>query len=307
MKKNCLEIVRSKCESCKACALAKTRTNVVFSDGNPSTAKIVLIGEAPGETEDLTGVPFVGRAGQLLNEFLENAGISREDDLYMINTVKCRPPENRVPTDEEKAACRKFLNAQIDIINPKAIILCGATALKEFYPTDKKTTISKLRGQWLDINVDGKDYKFVSFDAFVNDPTMLVSSRIGYNLYGINRSSLEAHQGRSFVTLDTDGILQLEKSVSPQSIRIMMISAPSRVVIQRMINRGERLDDIRAKRRFDEMMFGDSIMKKIKSPVFHLDGSLDVPKLAKQMYYELNRYNSGKTAALVARQSVERV
>ncbi len=155
--------------------------------------------------------------------------------------------------------------------------------------------------------VDGKDYKFVSFDAFVNDPTMLVSSRIGYNLYGINRSSLEAHQGRSFVTLDTDGILQLEKSVSPQSIRIMMISAPSRVVIQRMINRGERLDDIRAKRRFDEMMFGDSIMKKIKSPVFHLDGSLDVPKLAKQMYYELNRYNSGKTAALVARQSVERV
>ena len=159
MKKNCLEIVRSKCESCKACALAKTRTNVVFSDGNPSTAKIVLIGEAPGETEDLTGVPFVGRAGQLLNEFLENAGISREDDLYMINTVKCRPPENRVPTDEEKAACRKFLNAQIEIINPKAIILCGATALKEFYPTDKKTTISKLRGQWLDINVDGKDYK----------------------------------------------------------------------------------------------------------------------------------------------------
>lgn len=159
MKKGCLEIVRSKCESCKACELAKTRTNVVFSDGNPSTAKIVLIGEAPGETEDLTGTPFVGRAGQLLNEFLEEAGISRENDLYMINTVKCRPPENRVPTDEEKSACRKFLEAQIDIINPKAIILCGATALKAFYPTDKKTTISKLRGQWLDINVDGKDYK----------------------------------------------------------------------------------------------------------------------------------------------------
>lgn len=76
----------------------------------------------------------------------------------------------------------------------------------------------------------------------------------------------------------------------------MMISAPSRVVIQRMINRGERLDDIRAKRRFDEMMFGDSILKKIKSPVFRLDGSLDVPELAKQMYFELRRYNSGKAA-----------
>ena len=108
MKKNCLEIVRSKCESCKGCELAKTRTNVVFSDGNPSTAKIVLIGEAPGETEDLTGIPFVGRAGQLLNEFLENAGISRENDLYMINTVKCRPPENRVPTDEKKLLAENF-------------------------------------------------------------------------------------------------------------------------------------------------------------------------------------------------------
>ena len=125
----------------------------------------------------------------------------------------------------------------------------------------------------------------MTLDEFIGDPTMLVSSRIGYNLYGINKKSLAEHQGRVFVTLDTDGILQLEKSV-----------APSRVVIQRMINRGERLDDIRAKRRFDEMMFGDSILKKIKSPVFRLDGSLDVPELAKQMYFELRRYNSGKAA-----------
>ena len=129
---------------------------------------------------------------------------------------------------------------------------------------------------------DGKDYKFVTLDEFIGDPTMLVSSRIGYNLYGINKKSLAEHQGRVFVTLDTDGILQLEKSVSPQNIRVMMIS--------------ERLDDIRAKRRFDEMMFGDSVLKKIKSPVFRLDGSLDVPELAKQMYFELRRYNSGKAA-----------
>lgn len=162
MKKECLEIVRGKCESCMGCALGSTRNNIVFSDGNPSTAKIVLIGEAPGEMEDETGRPFVGRAGQLLNDFLAGAGISREEDIYIINTVKCRPPENRVPTDEEKASCRKFLEAQIDIINPRAIVLCGATALKSFVNLDKKQTISKVRGQWMNINIDGKDYRAIT-------------------------------------------------------------------------------------------------------------------------------------------------
>ena len=159
MKKDCLEIVRGKCSGCNACALGATRHNIVFSDGNPETAKIVLIGEAPGETEDMTGTPFVGRAGKLLTEFLAEAGISRMEDVYIINTVKCRPPENRVPTDDEKAACRKFLEAQIDIINPRAIVLCGATALKSFVELDKKQTISKVRGQWMNISVDGKEYK----------------------------------------------------------------------------------------------------------------------------------------------------
>ena len=159
MKKNCLEIVREKCENCKACALATTRKNIVFSDGNSETAKIVLIGEAPGEMEDESGKPFVGRAGQLLNNFLAEAGISREADVYIINTVKCRPPQNRVPSDSEKSACRKFLEAQIDIINPRAIVLCGATALKSFVELDKKQTISKVRGQWMNITVDGKEYR----------------------------------------------------------------------------------------------------------------------------------------------------
>ncbi len=158
MKEQCLEIVRQKCNGCKGCALAKTRKNVVFGDGNPETAKIVFIGEAPGEIEDECGKPFVGRAGQLLDEFLAAAGISREDDLYITNTVKCRPPENRVPADEEKEACRKFLNAQIDFIKPRAIVLCGATALKSFVELDKKTTISKIRGQWMSITVDGVEY-----------------------------------------------------------------------------------------------------------------------------------------------------
>ena len=158
MKQQCLEIVRQKCNACKGCDLAKNRKNVVFGDGNADTAKIVFIGEAPGEIEDESGMPFVGRAGQLLDEFLAAAGISRQEDLYITNTVKCRPPENRVPTDEEKAACRKFLNAQIDFIKPRAIILCGATALKSFVELDKKTTISKIRGQWMTITVDGVDY-----------------------------------------------------------------------------------------------------------------------------------------------------
>ena len=162
MKKECLEIVEKKCNSCRACTLGATRHNVVFSDGNPETAKIVFIGEAPGETEDMEGRPFVGRAGQLLNEFLAEAGISREEDLYIINTVKCRPPENRVPTDLEKACCSKFLKAQIDIIKPQAIVLCGATALKSFIELDKKTTISKIRGKWMTISVDGVDYQAIT-------------------------------------------------------------------------------------------------------------------------------------------------
>ena len=158
MKKECLNIVESKCRACKACALAKTRHNVVFADGNPETASIVLIGEGPGEMEDMEDRPFVGRAGQLLDEFLSEAGISREDDLYIINTVKCRPPENRIPTEEEKSACEKFLHAQIDIMNPKAIIFCGATALKSFW-ADQKVQISKIRGNWFTVNINNKEYR----------------------------------------------------------------------------------------------------------------------------------------------------
>ena len=157
IKKGCLDILQKKCESCMDCVLGNTRNNIVFSDGNPESAKIVLIGEAPGETEDETGKPFVGRAGQLLDKFLENAKISRQNDLYIINTVKCRPPENRVPTDVEKAMCERYLTAQIDIINPRAIIFCGATALKSFR-NEKKLQISKVRGQWFDVTINGKTY-----------------------------------------------------------------------------------------------------------------------------------------------------
>lgn len=158
MKKEALEKLKLECgECCKACELKETRHNVVFADGNPETASVVLIGEAPGENEDLQGIPFVGRAGKLLNEFLAKAGLSRENDLYIINTVKCRPPKNRVPTDAEKEACRPVLLSQIEIIDPKIVLLCGATALKSFIKD--KTPISKIRGEFFEIGIKGKKYQ----------------------------------------------------------------------------------------------------------------------------------------------------
>lgn len=164
MKSELLNELKEKCSKCKACELAKTRNNVVFADGNPETASIVLIGEAPGETEDLTGTPFVGRAGKLLNDFLVSAGLSRENNLYIINTVKCRPPKNRVPSEKEKNACRQFLTSQIEIIDPAIILLCGATALKSFQCVEdtiklSKIPISKIRGEVLEIELNNKTYK----------------------------------------------------------------------------------------------------------------------------------------------------
>lgn len=159
MKTEKLNKLKQDCLTCKKCILGETRNNIVFSDGNPESARAILIGEAPGENEDKTGTPFVGRAGKLLNEFLEKAGISREKDLYIINTVKCRPPKNRVPSDEEKKLCEDYLLQQIEIINPEIMIFCGATALKSFY--DKKVAISKIRGEVLEIEIGGKTRKCI--------------------------------------------------------------------------------------------------------------------------------------------------
>ena len=118
-----LESVRQQCLNCQKCPLGKTRTNIVFSDGIPNS-NIVLIGEAPGANEDLQGKPFVGRAGQLLDKIFESVGLSREKDIYICNTLKCRPPENRDPLPEEKKACRFYLDVQLRILKPKIIILC---------------------------------------------------------------------------------------------------------------------------------------------------------------------------------------
>lgn len=140
-----LNKLKEKLKTCEACALHIGRNNIVFSDGNKD-AKIMLIGEAPGADEDKIGLPFVGRAGKLLDEFLKEAGIERKNDIYIANTVKCRPPENRKPKQEEKIACQGNLKMQIDVVKPKVIILCGATAMESFIE-DKKLTITKARGK----------------------------------------------------------------------------------------------------------------------------------------------------------------
>lgn len=148
-----LEKLKQTCCACYKCALGKTRKNIVFSDGNPN-AKILLIGEAPGADEDSTGTPFVGRAGKLLSKLIQDCSLSRQNDFYICNTVKCRPPENRVPTDDEKTLCSKYLIDQIKIVKPKVIVLCGATSAKSFL--GNKIKISQIRGQWFKIidNID---------------------------------------------------------------------------------------------------------------------------------------------------------
>lgn len=142
-----LEEVRQMCEYCDKCALCKTRTNIVFSGGVPNH-KMMLIGEAPGYYEDQKGEPFVGKAGQLLDKIFESVGLSRKKDVYICNTLKCRPPDNRDPLPEEKEACRAFLDAQIEILKPRIILLCGKVALSSMLNTS--TGITRVRGKWFD-------------------------------------------------------------------------------------------------------------------------------------------------------------
>ncbi len=142
-----LEKLREVCAHCYKCPLGNTRTNSVFSDGIPNS-KLMLIGEAPGFNEDMQGKPFVGRAGQLLDKIFASVGLSREKDVYICNTLKCRPPENRDPLPSEKEACRTYLDEQIAILKPRIILLCGKVALTSFLP--HVTGISKVRGQWFD-------------------------------------------------------------------------------------------------------------------------------------------------------------
>lgn len=140
-----LEATKEKCAQCNKCPLGKTRTKSVFSAGIPNN-KIMLIGEAPGYWEDQKGEPFVGKAGQLLDKIFESVGLSRQKDVYICNTIKCRPPDNRNPLPEEKEACKEFLDIQLATLKPKIILLCGNVAVQSFI--EGARGITHVRGKW---------------------------------------------------------------------------------------------------------------------------------------------------------------
>ena len=130
---------------CTKCRLCEHRTHTVFGEGD-ADARIMFIGEGPGETEDRTGRPFVGRAGDKLNEMIRAMGLAREQ-VFIVNIVKCRPPGNREPAPDEVATCTPYLQRQIEIVRPRVIVTLGRPALQ--YMLGQKISISRMRGQWL--------------------------------------------------------------------------------------------------------------------------------------------------------------
>jgi len=139
-----LESVREEMGECTRCKLHKGRTNLVFGVGDPE-ARLMFVGEAPGEDEDKKGEPFVGKAGQLLTKMIEAMGLRRED-VYICNTVKCRPPNNRNPEPDELASCEPFLKGQLAAVKPEAIVTLGKFAAQALLRDE--TPISRLRGNW---------------------------------------------------------------------------------------------------------------------------------------------------------------
>ena len=131
-------------EGCPRCKLSKSRTNIVFGQGNPK-AELMFIGEAPGRDEDAQGLAFVGKAGQLLTKIIEAMG-SKRDDVFIANVLKCRPPNNRNPEPDEVASCRPFLDEQIRLIGPKVIVTLGTFAAQAILETDEP--IGRMRGSW---------------------------------------------------------------------------------------------------------------------------------------------------------------
>ena len=145
-KSKSLELLKKSIMNLKKCDLKKNAKNIVFSDGNPKS-KIMLIGEAPGANEDDEGLPFVGRAGMLLDKMLAAINLDRKK-VYISNIINYRPPENRRPTDEEIKRYLPFITKHIEIINPKILILLGSTAMNALIGND--VVISKMRGKWIE-------------------------------------------------------------------------------------------------------------------------------------------------------------
>ena len=141
------EELEQTCLNCRKCALADTRTNVVFGVG-PRDAEIMLIGEGPGENEDLKGEPFVGRAGKLLDEMLAVVDLDRKKNVYIANMVKCRPPQNRDPLNTEQDACIGYVRNQTALLRPKIIVCLGRVSALRIIKPDFK--ITKEHGQWFE-------------------------------------------------------------------------------------------------------------------------------------------------------------
>ncbi|MBU6452509.1 MAG: uracil-DNA glycosylase [Cyanobacteria bacterium REEB67] len=140
-----LEAAALAAAACVDCGLCMTRTQVVFGRGNPQ-AKLMIIGEGPGQHEDESGLPFVGQTGALLDKILQAGNIDREKDVYICNVVKCRPPGNRAPESKEREACLQYLQAQLFYVRPKLILLAGSAAVQTILQV--KDPISHIRGKW---------------------------------------------------------------------------------------------------------------------------------------------------------------
>jgi uracil-DNA glycosylase len=143
-----MEQMKVHCNQCQRCDLGATRTYAVVWRGNLQ-ADLMIVGEGPGQNEDETGLPFVGKAGQLLDKILASVNLT-EDDVFICNIVKCRPPGNRTPTQEEMDACRPYILEQIRMVDPKIILLSGASAVRGL--TGDKRGITKIRGEWIEWN-----------------------------------------------------------------------------------------------------------------------------------------------------------
>lgn len=140
------EELEEQAKQCNKCKLCRNRNNVVFGEGNKN-ADLMFIGEGPGADEDLQGIPFVGKAGKLMNMAFEAIGLKREE-VYIANIVKCRPPSNRNPEDDEALACLNYLRNQVILVKPKIIVLLGSTALKNIL--GKEYGITSARGKWIE-------------------------------------------------------------------------------------------------------------------------------------------------------------
>lgn len=143
------DALESACLECTKCGLCETRTNVVFGVGNQN-AKVLFIGEGPGQNEDLQGEPFVGRGGQLLDKMLAAVDLSREKNIYIANIVKCRPPQNRDPLPEEQEACLNWLRNQVSLLKPKIIVCLGRIAAMKLM--DPQIKITKEHGVFIEKN-----------------------------------------------------------------------------------------------------------------------------------------------------------